>query len=129
MEGKQMNTRLWFPTLLMLVAAFGPAALASDTDGAGRTAELERRLAGPDGQVMVVAHRACWSNTSENSIEAIETCIAFGIDMVEIDVRAARDGTLCTILGEQRDVVRLQPAAAPVACIGIEALQRRQLDS
>ncbi|WP_160734753.1 glycerophosphodiester phosphodiesterase family protein [Altericroceibacterium endophyticum] len=59
-----------------------------------RPAELERRLAGPDGSVMVVAHRGCWRGTSENSVDAIEACIAAGVDMVELDVRATRDGQL-----------------------------------
>ncbi len=69
--------------------------MASDVNAASsRAAELERRLAGPDGFIMVVAHRACWRGTSENSLEAIEACIAAGIDMVEIDVRATSDGQL-----------------------------------
>ncbi|HZF46784.1 MAG TPA: glycerophosphodiester phosphodiesterase family protein, partial [Sphingomonadaceae bacterium] len=69
--------------------------MASEIDVvSGREAELERRLAAPDGSILVVAHRACWRGTSENSLEAIEACIAAGIDMVEIDVRATRDGQL-----------------------------------
>ncbi|WP_054530732.1 glycerophosphodiester phosphodiesterase family protein [Erythrobacter sp. SG61-1L] len=82
--------------IFALAIGFLPAsgiARELDADG-GREAELERRLAGPDGAVMVVAHRTCWREASENSLDAIEACIAAGIDMVEIDVRATRDGQL-----------------------------------
>jgi len=44
--------------------------------------------------VMVVAHRGCWHEAPENSIESIEVCIDSGVDMVELDVRATADGVL-----------------------------------
>ena len=59
-----------------------------------RAAELERRLHAPDGTVTIVAHRGCWEGTSENTLDAISACIAFGIDMVELDVRRTADGAL-----------------------------------
>ncbi|MCJ2185785.1 glycerophosphodiester phosphodiesterase family protein [Novosphingobium beihaiensis] len=83
--------------MLALMAVLASAVLALPVAAARvpvRKAELERRLAGPDGTVMVVAHRACWKGTSENSLDAIRACIAAGIDMVELDVRATRDGKL-----------------------------------
>ncbi len=79
--------------LVLLMAPVLPLPAAAQTVS-GREGVLERRLAGPDGSVMVVAHRACWKETSENSLEAIEACIAAGVDMVELDVRATRDGKL-----------------------------------
>lgn len=60
----------------------------------GRAAELERRLHEPDGAVSIVAHRGCWEGTSENTLDSISACIAFGIDMVELDVRRTSDGVL-----------------------------------
>lgn len=88
-----MLNKLSRPALLLASMALPHLAIAA-TDGLERTAQLERRLAGPDGQIMIVAHRGCWKGTSENSIDAIDACIAFGIDMVELDVRATRDGVL-----------------------------------
>lgn len=81
---------------LRLLAALGATGMLLPTlcHAQERKAELERRLASPDGAVMVVAHRGCWQGTSENSLDAIETCIAAGVDMVELDVRATRDGKL-----------------------------------
>lgn len=67
---------------------------AAQAAASSRASVLEQRLAGADGEIMVVAHRGCWKATSENSLDAIETCIAFGVDMVELDVRRTRDGVL-----------------------------------
>lgn len=72
----------------------GPAVSREHSPATSREAVLERRLAGPDGAIMVVAHRGCWKGSSENSIDAIEACVAADIDMVELDVRATRDGVL-----------------------------------
>lgn len=41
--------------------------------------------------VIVVAHRGDWRNFPENSIQAIQSCIDMGVDMVEIDVRLTKD--------------------------------------
>ncbi|HEX7367238.1 MAG TPA: glycerophosphodiester phosphodiesterase family protein [Pelobium sp.] len=45
-------------------------------------------------QVLVVSHRADWRNFPENSIEGIESAIAMGVDMVEIDIHKTKDGQL-----------------------------------
>lgn len=76
--------------LTLTLFAHDPASAARGN----RATLLERRLEGPDGSVMIVAHRGCWKGTSENSLDAIESCVAFGIDMVELDVRRTRDGVL-----------------------------------
>ncbi len=56
--------------------------------------DIVDRLLEPTSGVLVVAHRACWRQAPENSVEAIEACVLSGIDMVEIDVRRTRDGHL-----------------------------------
>lgn len=71
-----------------------PAVLHAPEPGRARKDVIERRLASPDGTVMVVSHRGCWKLASENSLDGIRACIAAGIDMVELDVRATRDGKL-----------------------------------
>jgi len=79
----------------LAACALGALLMASSAQAAtGRAAELERRLHGPDGSVTVVAHRGCWEGTSENTLDAISSCIAFGVDMVELDVRSTADGAL-----------------------------------
>jgi glycerophosphoryl diester phosphodiesterase len=41
-----------------------------------------------------VAHRADWRNFPENSLEAIQSSIEMGVDMLEIDVQRTKDGVL-----------------------------------
>ena len=43
---------------------------------------------------IVVAHRADWRNFPENSLEAIQSSIEMGVDMLEIDVQRTKDGVL-----------------------------------
>lgn len=50
-----------------------------------------------DKTVLVVAHRGAWHVQPENSIKAIEECIAIGVDIVEFDVRKTKDGKLVVI--------------------------------
>lgn len=58
-------------------------------------AELrERVLHPPEGHVVVVAHRACFSAAPENSPAAIDACWRMGVEVVENDVRMLKDGTL-----------------------------------
>jgi glycerophosphoryl diester phosphodiesterase len=50
-------------------------------------------------QPLVIAHRGAWgpaapSGAAENTVEAFETAIALGADMIELDVRRTRDGEL-----------------------------------
>lgn len=45
-------------------------------------------------QIIVVAHRADWRNSPENSIQSIQNCINMGVDMVEIDLKISKDGVL-----------------------------------
>ncbi|NLV54957.1 MAG: glycerophosphodiester phosphodiesterase [Acidimicrobiales bacterium] len=45
-----------------------------------------------DGRTLVIAHRTCPLDAPENSREGIATAARLGADLVEIDVRPARDG-------------------------------------
>lgn len=81
------------PIVLALCAAAWPASAAG----------LRDRLYDPGDGVLVVAHRACHRAAPshgfehavpENSLAALERCIALGVDLVEIDVRRTRDGQL-----------------------------------
>ena len=52
---------------------------------------------------MVVAHRGCWQHAPENSLAAVQACIALGVDMVELDVRRTSDGVLILMHDESVD--------------------------
>lgn len=44
--------------------------------------------------VMVIAHRGDWRNFPENSLEAMESAISMGVDMLEMDVAKTKDNHL-----------------------------------
>ncbi|UAL11410.1 glycerophosphodiester phosphodiesterase family protein [Caulobacter segnis] len=86
------------PALLPALASV--LALSAAPAGAG---VLRDRLYDAGDGVLVVAHRACHQpapshgfeqSVPENSLAALERCIALGVDLVEIDVRRTRDGVL-----------------------------------
>jgi glycerophosphoryl diester phosphodiesterase len=79
---------------------------------AAHAGDLRERLYDPAGGVLVVAHRACHApapsrgvltSVPENSLAALERCIALGVDMVEIDVRRTQDGALVLMHDERVD--------------------------
>ena len=60
-----------------------------------RTDKLLRELNNPKSDyVFVISHRADWRNFPENSLEAIESAIQMGVDIVELDVHRTADGAL-----------------------------------
>lgn len=84
---------------IALVAATGCTTVEGPVSGYGpssgtRVEVYRERLINPRNEdVLVVAHRACWANGApENSLAAIEECIALGVDMIEIDVALTKDG-------------------------------------
>ena len=51
-------------------------------------------LTSDESSVIVVAHRADWRSFPENSLEAIQSSIDMGVDMLELDVQRTKDGVL-----------------------------------
>jgi glycerophosphoryl diester phosphodiesterase len=87
----------------MRLPAYSIALAIAAMAGSAHAADLRQRLYDPADGVMVVAHRACHTPAPsrglttavpENSIAALERCIALGVDVVEIDVRRTQDGAL-----------------------------------
>ncbi|WP_165190602.1 glycerophosphodiester phosphodiesterase family protein [Caulobacter soli] len=84
----------------LLAAGAGPA-LAEPSTALGP--DLRGRLYDWSDGVLVVAHRACHApaptrglttTLPENSLAALDRCVALGVDMVEIDIRRTADGAL-----------------------------------
>ena len=76
--------------LSLLFVATAVVAMAES-----RTDKLLRELNNPKSDyVFVAAHRADWRNFPENSLEAIESSIRMGVDIVELDVHRTADGEL-----------------------------------
>jgi len=76
-----------------------------------RTDAIRTRLADPSAGIVVVAHRGCHSpaphhglsSAPENSLSALEHCIAMGVDVMEADVLRTADGHLVIIHDETVD--------------------------
>ncbi len=87
-----------FAALLLLAAVTTPG-------GEDRTAAIHRKIADPGGGLVVVAHRGCHvaapahglPSAPENSLQALDQCVTMGVDVMETDVRRARDGALVMI--------------------------------
>lgn len=78
--------------ILTICLTFLCAAQLSAQD---RVDEIRRKLLSCDeSSVIVVAHRADWRNYPENSLEAVESAIRMGVDIVELDVQRTMDGVL-----------------------------------
>ncbi|MDR0573341.1 MAG: glycerophosphodiester phosphodiesterase family protein [Tannerella sp.] len=76
-------------------------------------------------EVLVAAHRGDWRNYAENSIEAIESCIRMGVDVVEIDVAKTKDGHL--ILMHDRTVDRATSGKGLVSDFTLAEIQKLRL--
>ncbi|MFD2554529.1 glycerophosphodiester phosphodiesterase family protein [Sphingobacterium tabacisoli] len=57
-----------------------------------KAVHIEQLRTSDKDKIWVIAHRGDWRNAPENSIQAIQNCIAMGVDMVEIDVQLTKDG-------------------------------------
>lgn len=80
----------------------GVAGVAAEPD---RAAVIMRRIVDPDAGPVVVAHRGCHApaatmqvgSAAENSLTALEHCVAMRVDVMETDIRMTRDGHLVMI--------------------------------
>ncbi|USX27984.1 glycerophosphodiester phosphodiesterase family protein [Oxalobacteraceae bacterium OTU3CINTB1] len=91
---------------LSRLAMFALAALSAASGAAATRAEqIRQKLLDPAAGVFIVAHRGCHNASPrldlaavpENSLPALEHCVLLGVDMMELDVRRAGDGTLVVI--------------------------------
>ena len=78
-----------FFTLVLSVLALLPLSAQS------RAEKILREIRNPKSDyVVVIAHRSDWRHHPENSLAAMDSAIAMGVDMVEIDVQRTADGVL-----------------------------------
>jgi len=84
--------------LLALLASLTAAHPAAAEDRAPTVAE---RLKQP--RPVVIAHRGCWRAPAENSLQGIRNCMALGVDFVEIDLRASKDGVIVLLHDQTLD--------------------------
>ena len=75
--------------------------------------------------VMVMAHRADWRNWPENSLEAIESAIKMGCDIMELDVALTKDSQLVLIHDNTLD--RMTNGHGPVSDYTLSELKTLRL--
>ena len=81
------------------------AACARAPQYANRAEAIAAQIHNPASKYVVVAcHRGDWRNYPENSLPAIESVIAMGADIVEMDIRMTADSVL--VLCHDEDVMR-----------------------
>jgi glycerophosphoryl diester phosphodiesterase len=88
---KQRKASLLCAALAISVLVPGKNAQAAPSPDSAES-RLERLAHPKTGDIIVIAHRACWKKTAENSLAAIRACLAMGADGVEFDVRHSKDG-------------------------------------
>jgi len=124
-----------FSIALAVVVAAG-SAHAADVSSVPeqRAPNLRERLYNSTDGVLVVAHRACHAPAPsrglttavpENSLAALERCIALGVDVVEIDVRRSQDGAL--VLMHDAKVDRTTTGKGKVSDLTLGELQALRL--
>jgi glycerophosphoryl diester phosphodiesterase len=104
-----MKTSKWakafaFPCAATLALSGCSIDQSASPDSAKVPPPIARRLALLENEksnyVMVVAHRSCWQNAPENSVQAIEACVRDDIDIIEFDVRKTKDDKLVVMHDE-----------------------------
>ena len=72
----------------------------SAVDNGGKLTVRQRLL---DDGPLVIAHRGCWRQPAENSIEGLRKCAEIGVDFVEIDLRETADGVVVLLHDDTLD--------------------------
>ena len=109
---------------LILSVMFIASALASMAES--RTDKLLRELNNPKSDyVFVVAHRADWRNFTENSLEAIESSIQMGVDIVELDIHRTADGEL--VVCHDRTIDRTTNGKGKISELTLDYIKSRYL--
>lgn len=111
---------------LILALALALAGCAPLPDGEPGPADAIRaELLDPAGDMLIVAHRTCWREAPENSVEAIAACIGMRVHLTEIDVRRTADGEQVVIHDETVD--RTTNGSGTVAAMTLAELKRLRL--
>lgn len=117
----------WLLVALLVMAGSGLGARATaQTADPPAVASLRNRLTHPQpGDVITIAHRACWKETAENSIAGVRRCMEMGVDGVEFDVRHTQDGVAVVIHDETVD--RTTDGHGAVSALTFDQIQRLHL--
>lgn len=98
---------LWFPLLFACndsseqtpnIKPIPPGTGIDTTIDRTKIDRIIHQLYHPDGRyVMIASHRGDWQTAPENTLQAIQSCIDLGVEIVEIDVRKTFNDHLVVI--------------------------------
>lgn len=99
----------------------GPTAPSGDR----ASAIVGEMLDGGSRRVLVASHRGDWRNYPENSLAAIESAIAMGVDIIELDLKLTLDSVL--VLMHDRSIDRTTTGRGRVSDIAYDSIRRVKL--
>ena len=90
------------------------------------TDKLLRELNNPKSDyVFVISHRADWRNFPENSLEAMESAIQMGVDIIELDVHRTADGEL--VVCHDKTIDRTTNGKGKISELTLDYIKSRNL--
>ncbi len=115
---------LFVKTLLLCAAVVATTACGEETQAEGNRAErIVAELHNPSSKtVLVASHRGDWRNWPENSIAAIESVIAMGVDIMELDLKLTADSVL--VLCHDHTINRTTSGKGRVSEITYDSIRR-----
>lgn len=109
--------------LLAAVSLLGSCTSSTQPASGNRAAAIVAALHDPSSrQVLVISHRGDWRNWPENSLPAIESAIAMGVDIVEIDLKLTADSVL--VLCHDKKLDRTTSGRGLVGDLGYDSIRR-----
>lgn len=98
-------------------------AAAFTASAQNRAERILRELRNPQsGYVAVISHRGDWRNYPENSLEAINSAIEMGVDIIEMDIHRTADGVL--VLCHDKTINRTTSGKGKIAEITYDSIRR-----
>lgn len=94
----------------MTAASAVPLAILSGVGLSGLSRTWARTT--PPEATAILAHRGAWGEVAENTLDAFESAIQMGADMIEFDVRRTGDGRLVVHHDPSRDGMPLSGVRA-----------------
>ena len=109
-----------------LLFVFVLAATAFIATAESRTDKLLRELNNSKSDyVFVISHRGDWRNFPENSLEAMNSAIEMGVDIVEIDIHRTADGEL--VVCHDRTINRTTNGKGKIKELTLDSLRNCRL--
>lgn len=109
-----------------LLFVFVLAATAFVATAESRTDKLLRELNNSKSDyVFVISHRGDWRNFPENSLEAMNSAIEMGVDIVEIDIHRTADGEL--VVCHDRTINRTTNGKGKIKELTLDSLRNCRL--